>query len=223
MNWEEQHTVWAQQVQKLISSKHELQETDSSNILCHFFTQVIERDFMHELEPTKQRIKRLVSDAIRMASNMSGSYREKAAAVLCKSEALDESILNSIRLNDLRNIVIFEMFKRCGVTQDTYFERYSSPPGTQEQSEAYLKIAHGKAVCTAEWVEKLSFIVNMMQFLRTVFIVYDLYTGKQVPVDASTLNWHGIRWVVHVEKYGLGDLIWNLFLDVWEYEHSVYK
>jgi len=26
-----------------------------------------------------------------------------------------------------------------------------------------------------------------------------------------------------VNNYGMGDLIWNLFLDVWEYEHSVYK
>ena len=65
--------------------------------------------------------------------------------------------------------------------------------------------------------------MNTMQLLKSVFIVYDLYVGKAVTVNASNLNWHGIRWVVHVNNYGMGDLIWNLFLDVWEYEHSVYK
>lgn len=184
---------------------------------------MIERDYIHELASTKQRIKKLASNAVKMAPTLSGSYRERAAAILCGAEPLDESILQSIRLNDLRNVAVFEMFKRCGVTQDTYFERYSSPPGTDAQSAAYLRIAHGKAVCTAEWAQKLSFVVNTMQLLKSVFIVYDLYVGKAVTVNASNLNWHGIRWVVHVNNYGMGDLIWNLFLDVWEYEHSVYK
>jgi hypothetical protein len=78
-------------------------------------------------------------------------------------------------LNDLRNILVFEIFKRCGITIDTYFERYSSPPGTKEQSAYYLNIAHGKALCTAEWTNKLSFIVNTMELLKTVFLVYEGY------------------------------------------------
>lgn len=223
MNSEEQHQVWLQQVDKLISSNRELQETDSNNILSHFFSQVIERDFCHELEPTKHKIKSLAKSAVEMASQLSGSCRERAAAVLARCLPLEESVLASIRLNDLRNVVVFEMYKRCGVSSDTYFERYSSPPGTTEQNRVYLNIAHGKAKCTAEWVEKLSFVINAMQLLKTVFLVHDLYTGVQTPVNASNLNWHGIKWVVHVSLHGLGDLVWNLFLDVWEYEHSVYK
>jgi len=223
MKGEQEHKVWVEQVQKLISSNRELQETDSTNILCHFFSQVIERDFHHELEPAKQYMKKLARMAVELAGTLAGSNRERAAAVLSKCTRLEEPVLDNVRLNDLRNVVVFEMFKRCGVTTDTYFERYSSPPGTEAQSSMYLNIAHGKAKCTAAWTEKLSFVVNAMHLLKTVFLVYDLFMGQEIPVNEANLNWHGEKWTMHVSRRGLGDLVWNLFLDVWEYEHSVYK
>tara|TARA_B100001059_G_scaffold220480_1_gene242547 strand:- start:589 stop:1260 length:672 start_codon:yes stop_codon:yes gene_type:complete len=223
MNWETEHEVWVQQVNKLIASNRELRETGSGNILCHFFAQVIERDFCHASESTRQRVKEIARTAVEMAPRLTGTHRARAAAVLSQCLPLDESTLGNMMLNDLRNIVVFEVFKRCGVTVDTYFERYSSPPGSAAQSAAYLSIAHGKAKCTAAWVDKLSFVVNAMQLLHTVFVVYDLFKGTPVKVDAATLNWHGVKWRVHILKRGLGDLVWNVFLDVWEYEHSVYK
>ena len=223
MDFDKQHTVWLEQVQKLIASDNELQQTDSKNILCHFFSQVIERDFCHELEPIKQKIKKIVRVAIESAPQLSGSHRERAAAVFTKVSSLEEPILDNIRLNDIRNLVVFELYKRCGVTLDTYFERYSSPPGSDRQNHMYLSIAHGRAMCTAMWTQKLSYIVNAMQILKTVFLVYDIFSGVDVTVNSSYLNWHGAKWMIHTKQKGLGDLIWNLFLDLWECEHSVYK
>ena len=223
MDFREQHVVWKQQMQKLIASNQQLKETDSSNILIHFFSQVIERDFCHELETTKETIKDIIKLAIRLAPAIQGSIRTRAAIVLTKSRPLEEPILQNIRLNDLRNILVFEIYKRCGITIDTYFERYSSPPGTAEQSAAYINIAHGKALCTAEWTNKLSFIVNTMELLKTVFLVYDIFTNVPCEISASNLNWHGGKWAIAVSERGLGDLVWNTFLDVWEYEHNVYK
>ena len=95
--------------------------------------------------------------------------------------------------------------------------------GTAEQSAAYIKIAHGKATCTADWSNKLSFIINTIEILKTVFLVYDVFTGGCMETSAANLNWHGAKWAVYVSQHGLGDLVWNTFLDVWEYEHSVYK
>ena len=120
---------------------------------------------------------------------------------------------------------MFEIFKRCGITIDTYFERYSSPPGTPEQSQTYLKIAHGQAMCTAIWTEKLSFVINTLNLLKMFFLVYDLLIKVNPNVDSSNLNWHGSKWSSVIQKQGLGDLVWNVYLDVWEYEYSsdVYK
>ena len=223
MEFEEQHEVWNQQMLKLIESNRQLTETDSNNILIHFFSQVIERDFCHELESTKLRIKKLILTAIQLAPTLTGDTRHRAAVVLTTNQRCEEPILQNIRLNDIRNILVFEVFKRCGRTTDTYFERYSSPPGTAEQSSTYLVIAHGKATCTAMWTEKLSFIVNMLELLKMVFLVYDIYMGNTVDVNSSNLNWHGSKWAVRINQRGLGDLVWNIFLDLWEYEHSVYK
>jgi len=223
MDFDKQHVVWKQQLQKLIASNQQLRETGSSNILIHFFTQVIERDFCNELETTKQKIKQITKLAIQMAPSLRGTIRSRTTAVMVKSMPLEEPIVQNVRLNDLRNILVFEIFKRCGVTIDTYFERYSSPPGNAEQSAAYITIAHGKATCTAEWTNKLSFIVNIMEVLKTVFLVYDIFTGTPTETTGANLNWHGAKWAVYVSQHGLGDLVWNTFLDVWEYEHSVYK
>tara|TARA_B100000780_G_C21099835_1_gene443802 strand:+ start:747 stop:1418 length:672 start_codon:yes stop_codon:yes gene_type:complete len=223
MDLDEQHVVWKQQLQKLILSNQKLKETDSANILIHFFTQVIERDFCHELETTKQQIKQVTKLAIHMAPTLRGTLRSRAVVVLSRSIPLEEPIVQNVRLNDLRNILVFEIFKRCGMTIDTYFERYSSPPGTVEQSAAYINIAHGKATCTAAWANKLSFVINIMDLLKTVFLVYDIFTGVTTETTAANLNWHGAKWAVYVSQRGLGDLVWNTFLDVWEYEHSVYK
>ena len=223
MELDKQHDVWKHQMQKLIASNHQLKETDSTNILIHFFTQVIERDFCNELETTKQQIKQVTTLAIQMAPTIHGAIRSRAAGVLTKLMPLKEPIIQNVRLNDLRNILVFEIFKRCGITIDTYFERYSSPPGTAEQSATYIKIAHGKATCTAEWSNKLSFVINIMELLKTVFLVYDIFTGVGTATNPANLNWHGIKWSFYVDQHGLGDLVWNTFLDVWEYEHSVYK
>ena len=228
MDFEEQHVVWKEQVQKLIESDQNLKETDSTNILIHFFSQVIERDFCHDLDSTKSKIKSVIRMAIQMAPTLTGDTRVRAATVLSTFSNVEEPILTNIRLNDIRNIIVFEIYKQCGVTIDTYFERYSSPPGTSDQSQIYLNIAHGGAPCTAIWTEKLSFVINTINLLKMFFLVYDLLISPRVDsshVDSSNLNWHGSKWSSVVQKQGLGDLVWNIFLDVWEYEHSsdVYK
>lgn len=225
MNFEEQHVVWKQQVQKLIESNQELQETGTTNILRHFFSQVIARDFCHELDTTRQQIQKVVAMAIEKAPYLHGDVRTRATAVFSAFQQLEEQVLPNIRLNDIRNILVFEVYKRCGVTVDTYFERYSSPPGTEVQSQSYLDIAHGKAICTAIWAEKLSFIINTVALLKSVFFVYDIFVGNVsvASADSSTLNWHGAKWSVIIQQRGLGDLVWNTFLDVWDYEHSLYK
>lgn len=225
MDFEEQHVVWKQQVQKLIASNEELKETDSTNILLHFFSQVVERDCSHDLDSTKSKIKSVIQTAIQLAPTLTGDTRVRAAMVLSKFENNEETILTNIRLNDIRNIIVFEIYKQCGITIDTYFERYSSPPGTSDQSQTYLNIAHGQAMCTAIWAEKLSFIINTLNLLKMFFLVYDQLMGVKSVVDSSNLNWHGSKWSSIIQKRGLGDLVWNIFLDVWEYEHSssVYK
>ena len=216
MDCEVQHKVWLQQLQVLRHSTELLSETEPKNILQHFFLQASERELSTELDSVKQMSKTLICDALNSLESLEGSYRKKAAIILKKY--LHVSILQHIRLADIRNRAVFEIYKRCGITVDTYFERYSSPPGTPEQITAYSHVAHGGAAGTAEKTSELSQILLYMQILKRFFLICEHIFHQRGTGEAEQLNWLGATWAMHAKKMSLGDLIWELFLDIHEYE-----
>lgn len=211
MDWKKQHSVWLEQVSKLIESKNSLVHTKQTNILSNFYSQVILREFTTELDAFTSDIQRFLSQAGQLSPTLAGTVRQRAVAVLKQPV----NILDHVLLSDIRNMVVFEIYMRCGLTLDTYFERYSSPPGDSLQNQKYASIAHGTAKCTALWTEKLRFQVTAITVLKRFFVVSDMYNGCQPDVSPSNLNWMGTMWVSHVRQYGLADLIWNIFIDLY--------
>jgi len=217
MDFAQQHLIWKEQLNKLVKSKNHLIQTNQNNILCNFFSQAIEREFRGESDIFKTNIKELILNASRVAHDFEGSCRERAARVFSQSNA--KPLLSQINLNDIRNMVLFEIYKRCRVATDSYFERYSSPPGTEEQNNLYLSIAHGNAKCTAVCTENLRFVITSLALLKRFFLVYDTFEGKETILNCTNLNWFGTNWVAHIDNLNLADLIWNIFLDLWAYEN----
>lgn len=217
MDFAQQHLFWKEQLNKLVQSKSHLIQTDQNNILSNFFSQAIEGEFPSESASFKTSIKELMSIASVMANTMEGTYRERAARVLSKINPPLE--ISQINLSDIRNMILFEIYKRCGVAPDSYFERYSSPPGTEAQNVLYLSIAHGNAKCTAVCTENLRFVITSLVLLKRFFLVYDAFEGKQTELYCTNLNWFSTNWVAHIDNKNLADLIWNIFLDLWTYEN----
>lgn len=227
---EAQHTFWKQQIQTLIASKQTLSQTDPNNILKLFFMNAVDAEFNYEIELFRSKLKQILQKAVEMAETLQNiSIRERAAMVLKSFSGAGESMLANIKLNDLRNCIVFHIYKTCNCTTDTYFERYSSPPGTQQQNISYASIAHGNAashaewttrvVSQAEWTNRIRNKVFEMQILKRFFTVYDIYSGTAGQVTPMTLNWIGLMWKAHVEATNLGDLVWNVFLDIWTYDN----
>ena len=135
MNCAAQYQLWLSQLQVLKQSVSELSETEPRNVLEHFFLQAAETELVNELEVVKKKTKKMICHALEHSQNMVGSYRQKSAAVL--RHFIQDSIIHNINLSDLRNIAVFEIYKHCGITVDTYFERYSSPPGNAQQNTVY--------------------------------------------------------------------------------------
>lgn len=216
MDFAHHHLIWKQQLDKLVQSKNDLIQTDQNNILSNFFSQAIESEFPREPDSFKSHIKNLMLHALVVAPELEGSHRVRAAHILASFNT--EPLLSQINLNDIRNMVLFEIYKRCGVAPDTYFERYSSPPGTEEQKKLYLAIAHGNAKCTAVCTENLRFVITSLSLLKRFFLVYDAFEGKQTDLNCTNLNWFSTDWVAHIDNKNLADLIWNIFLDLWTYE-----
>jgi len=217
MDFVHQHLIWKEQLNKLVESKTHLLETDQNNIISNFFSQAIEKEFPRESNDFKINIKQVILKASIIAPKLNGCYRKRAAHVL--SIINTELLLSQISLNDIRNLVLFEIYKRCGVAIDSYFERYSSPPGTEEQNNLYLSIAHGNAKCTAVCTEQLHFVITSLVLLKRFFLVYDSFEGKETKLTNSNLNWFGTNWLAHIDNINLADLIWNIFLDLWTYEN----
>lgn len=216
MDCGKEHQRWLSQVEKLKASMSELTNTDPKNLLQHFFLQAIETEFSTELETHKATIKALVCDAVSHCDKLSGSVRQRSAQIIKQNHST--AILETIHLADIRNKAVFEVYKNCGVTVDTYFERYSSPPGTELQNVGYNRIAHGSAKATATQTVELSSMLIWMQILKRFFTVYDSLT-VDVELKPSTLNWVGAMWLHRVQTCSLGDLVWELYLDLWYIEN----
>tara|TARA_B110000008_G_C16978802_1_gene567406 strand:- start:4069 stop:4725 length:657 start_codon:yes stop_codon:yes gene_type:complete len=214
MNWREEHRNWVCQVEKLKETLKSLKSTDPKNLLQHFFLQAIQHEFASELEKHKNTIKDLICTAVEHAHRLSGTPRAKSRAVLEMNGLLGHSIIRHIHLADIRNRAVFEVYKQCGVTIDTYFERYSSPPGSEEQNYTYSSIAHGSATATAVQTVTLSNVLTWMQILKRVFTVYD-HIHSESEVNEYNLNWIGATWIHRIRERSLGDLIWELYLDLW--------
>lgn len=216
MNIEEQHLIWKDQVGKLKESLNELTSTDPKNIIQHFFLQALQTEFSRELESNKKLIENILCFAIQRVDDVTGTPRQRAAQIVKEINFIP--ILGYIRLSDLRNKAVFEVYRQCGITIDTYFERYSSPPGNAEQNACYSNIAHGNARATARQTTELSNILNWMQILKRFFIVYDSLEDD-VQLNKKNLNWIGAMWKSHIDELSLGDLIWELFQDLWHIEN----
>ena len=211
--------MWLDQVEKLRKSLTDLSETSPDNILSHFFLQAVEHECQHELDSVKTKVKELLNLAIRSAPSLeSSSVRERSVHVL-KHKNDVAPLLQTLRLADIRNVAVFEIYKRCGVTVDTYFERYSSPPGNDAQNTMYSRVAHGNAICNAIQTQTLSDMLLYMQILKRFFIVYDNLTKTTVPPGGHELNWCGEMWACHIEMFSLADLVWELYLDLWYIEN----
>lgn len=217
MDCEKEHQRWLSQVEKLKASINELTNTDPQNLLQHFFLQAIQTEFSTELETHKTAIKTLLCNAVAQSGQLVGTTRVRASEIIQQLYRTD--LLPKIRLTDIRNKAVFEVYKSCGVTIDTYFERYSSPPGTVEQNMVYNQIAHGAAQATATETVELSNVLIWMQILKRFFTVYDSLTSE-VLLTPCTLNWVGAMWLNHIRDRSLGDLIWELYLDLWSIENS---
>jgi len=221
MDCNSQFELWKGQVQKLKSSMSSLSETEPKNVLQHFFLQAAETELKGELESVKNLMKKIICSAIEYAPLLQGDIRQKSVQIV--KMFIDDPILDDISLADVRNIIVFDVYKQCHITIDTYFERYSSPPGEADQAEIYSRIAHGSAKASAEKTELLASILLYMQVVKRFFTIYGIITDDpSVQISGHTLNWLGAIWAEHVTHKSLSDLIWELFLDLWYYENSLF-
>jgi len=206
------HKIWLEQIHKLRKSMETLKSTDNNNIIEHFFLGAMENEFENESIAFKAALKELLSAAVIYNSTRSPS--ESAASIL---KNITKTSFPKIRLADIRNYAVFNMYMRCGVTVDTYFERFPSPPGTEAQNSAYSKIAHGGSIANAADTSKLANLLTFLRFLKRVFVVKNMLVNPNFVIKPYQLDWIGQMMVSHIKETSLSMLIWDLFLDIYNF------
>lgn len=60
-----------------------------------------------------------------------------------------------------------------------------------------------------------------MELLKRIFIVYDVvFQTAEMPGEGQ-LNWLTDAWMNRIQSGGLGQLVWDLFLDIWAIERGI--
>ena len=215
---QDSHSFWIERVRQLHETIQNNPLTEPTNVMKHFFLQAVDHEFQFELAVWRSEIKNIINGAIDSMFENTGTIREKVARVLQETH---QPMIKHIRLADIRNRIVFEIYKSKGITIDTYFKRYSNPPGTDEQNKQYMKMAHGSALyTTATHTQLLSDTLIRIQLLKRIFIVHDIIFNNQELTDNTQLNWLTDSWSEDITKKGMGHLIWTLFLDLWTVENS---
>ena len=213
------HQFWRERIQQLRETLEQKSSTDPRNVLTHFFLQAIDHEFSQELMPWRSATKELVKSAIMRINDLQGTPRERAAIIMRENHG---EMLHHIRLADIRNRVVFDIYKSRGATVDTYFDRFSNPPGSAEQNAQYAKMAHGSALYTsAKHTQVLSDVIIRMELLKRIFTVYDVVFQRVDMPGEGTLNWLTDAWMTQIQTDGLGQLVWELFLDLWTIERGI--
>ena len=208
------HQLWLEQLKRLRQSIQQLSDTSPSNIVEHFFSQAMSLDFPSETDEFKTTVKKMRLIAVLRTD--CDNIRQTAAAIVAKIYPV--TFRSKIQLADIRNLAVFQVYCKCGVTVDTYFERFSSPPDTPQENAAYATVAHGNAMCNAETTKTLSDILLFMQYLKRVLCVKRCLKDGRYKTTAYTLNWMGTMWSAHIKEQNLSLLIWELFLDLHYYK-----
>lgn len=213
------HKFWRDRIEQLRETLEQKSSTDPRNVLTHFFLQAIDHEFNQELMTWRTTTKELVKMAIERMFELQGTPRQRAASIMRENHT---EMLKHIRLADIRNRVVFEIYKSRGATVDTYFDRFSQPPGSAEQNAQYAKMAHGSALyTTARHTQILSDVIIRMELLKRIFIVYDVvFQTAEMPGEGQ-LNWLTDAWMNRIQSDGLGKLVWDLFLDIWAIERGI--
>lgn len=169
----------------------------NDDLLYHFHVQLIDYEFHHELESFRDDIKSCIRQQLQGNSTMR-----------CIQNTLQSKpFLERITIADIRNAVVFWIWKNERIMIDTYFCRKAL--GTPKENQAYNNIAH-KQHSNAEIQEEL------LRFLCTFYVLERVEKIKNNQ-ECMSFSCYLYDKVYHV---GLESIIWRLFKNVYNYDNG---
>jgi hypothetical protein len=208
-----------------INSLYQHVQNSSVNIndmLYHFFSQYIDLEYKFETKDFIKISKEIVQTALDY-DNI--PWTKKLAAIIIKDtipfELFPDKFLGRIYISDIRNCIVFKIFKRFQIIVETEFLRDTNPPGTEEQNMLYNKYAHGRPVVVdPKDSERLEHVLTWFHLTRLIFLIKHNITNVEIEATTETINSCCGSWTTIYNNKNMKTLVWDLFLNVWEYDNT---
>lgn len=193
-----------------------------SDILYNFFTQFIFATQGSFDEP----LKTIVRNAIE-CDKYYESPRIFASKHIKNLEYLEwpDKFLGKIYLSDIRNRVVFVLWKHHRFAAETQWTPETKLKGTKKQNESYLKNAHciGGKILNPKNIERMGLLISWIHTLKLIYHVKAYLSNTMLEYDTGdniyTFNTFSGACIHKYKNFGMSKLIWELFLDIWTYDN----
>jgi len=197
-------------------------KADQSDMLFNFMSQFLRVTTGTFDEPFKT----MISTAIYM-SEEEIEPRYTAAKIIKSIDYLEwpDRLLGRIYLSDIRNQIVFTLWKDHHHMIPAQWTPQTQTRGTDDQNATYNKVAHciGGKILDPRDSERLLKLLKWMHFLKLVFHIKEYLNTEDNEYDAGdnifTFNTFSGGCLHKYNNEGMEKLIWELFLDVYEYDN----
>lgn len=204
-------SMWREQLIKLKKTM-ERDGTPDNNTIVHFFLCAMRSEFSHELNYFNDVAQRVV----RAATEVENLWNPREAAAQAvrralRQEAFPSDMISRVNLEDIRNVVVFELWRSHASVVDAKLHETPSyiPDAVKER-------VHKTTYRDAEDKVRLSNILRWLNLARRVICVRGVLTNKRDIQDVELDTCVGSWWRM-VTAQGITKVSWDLALDVAEY------
>lgn len=214
-------------IKEIQSLKDHVQNSNVNinDMLYHFFSQYIDLEYKCETRDFIKLSKEIVQTSLEY-DNVPWSKHLSATIIkdTVPFEAFPDKFLGRIYLTDIRNCIVFKIFKRFRMVIETDFLRDTNPPGTDEQNTLYNKYAHGRpTLIDPKDSERLEHVLTWFHITMLIFLIKDyIISGVDISEiqNIQTINSCCGSWVSIYNNKNMKDLVWDLFINIWEYDNT---
>ncbi len=195
-----------------------------NDMVYHFFSQYIDLEYKCEPRDFIKLSKEIVEATLEYDNiEWSNSIAAKIIKDTVPFEMFPDKFFGRIHLSDIRNCIVFKIFKRFQIMVETDFLRDTNPPGTHEQNILYNKYAHGRPkLIDPKDSERLEHVLTWFHLTKLIFLVKNNINNEEIikTYNEEIINSCCGSWISIYNNKNMKDLVWDLFLNIWEYDNT---
>lgn len=180
------------------------------DMIFHYVAQSIDAEYGHTIGPFRDDAKAVIRRVIYEGATPAAAVRDTYA------DRWPPRFIGRVHLSDLRNAVVFSIYRTFGQMIDTAHMPLTRPPGPSARAEAYRNVAHGRPhVVHPADTER---IVELLRCMHVARLAGTLLRGEAPADPVEVYNTCVGSWLHRYETRGMTQIVHDLFKDVYEYD-----